>query len=720
MTNTTADPESPISDTAFDEIIAGLSAGLHEEIRAVQQELKRWGGDDPPPIIAGTYEGYDEHHIYRLRLKHPLFPPENTGVTLELGSERARGWVDEVEPDGCALWVLLEDRLKASPKEYGLSFDPTFVLERTLYELEDLKSEKKHVGAVPVARLFGLRPASIDIGPEPPAEIRDGLNEDQVRLIRAIDASNLIVGFGPPGTGKTRTGAAAIAHLAANRELRVLVTAHTNTALDTIMAAVVDRLPDWASKGRILRSGRLSRGFQHLGIRAKDFQARAYAANAAEFEAELSAIELEADQIAPATQAGFSGATGAFAALRQRRERSLSRKRRAKGPLERINTLLARIANSGAPEASSLLTRTEKLRERLQDIAGRPEKTARIVGATFSKLAVDAEAFNRYDVVVADEASMATLAQLAIAAARSNAKLLVLGDPCQLPPIVQSRSRSAQNWLRRNAYQQLGLEDPATAATDPRCVMLRTQYRMAPPIRTLVSNMFYAGLLVDAPSVIRANEPVELHLIDTSEYGIVEVYQDGAEFYHENLSESSGKSRINMVHADLVGRLARQLHDEGETDIAIISPFNAQTKIVRDALREHGIAGRFWALGGTISTVHRAQGGERDVVLLDLVDAPGNSGNHRAMSSFLDASWNADLPNLINVAISRARRRLIVVAHAEGFRQRYGPGSLIFDLLVHMYRGGSYSRLKPVRIDPSQNMATAISERQLASPRRRI
>lgn len=687
--------------TPYDEIIQALASGLREEIRAVSEELKRWGGHNPPGILVGTYEGYDEHHTYRLELKRPLFPPENTGVALELGSERVRGWVDEIEADGLAIWVQLEERIKSDPKEYTLSFDPTFVLNATLNLLLQLAAENQPVGLSAIERLFGLRESHIECGPPLPHDIADGLNDDQVRLVRTIDASDLVVGFGPPGTGKTRTGAAAIAYLAEKRNLRVLVTAHTNTALDTLMAAVVERLPSWVGNGKIVRSGRLSRDFQHLGIGYKDFKNRAYAEHAAEINATLNALEAEADVLLPPLAQPSHDVS--FALLRRKRQQRTSRARKS-DPTLRIEAIAARLAAQGAPvegtPLAALASRLEGLRKTIRDGIGHPEKTARIVGATFSKLAVEPDAFNRYDVVVADEASMAQLAQMAIAAARAARRVLVLGDARQLPPIVQSRAQSAQEWLKRNVYVQLGLEDPASS--DPRSVLLRTQYRMAPAIRAVVSELFYSGLLVDADSVKARRGAVELRLLDTSEFALIEVDAYGREAVHLNESESSGKSRVNPCHADIVARLVRELHDAGETDVAIITPFNAQVKLIREALRSRGIAGGFWAMGGTVSTIHRAQGGERDAVILDLVDAPGRNGGTRGMSSFLDASWNKDLPNLINVAISRARRRLIVIAHAQGFRQRYGPGSLIFDLLTRVYREGAYTKVPPHRSTDSR------------------
>lgn len=681
----------------FDTILDGLKAGLEEEIRAVYQDLQRWGGHEPAEIAGGHYEGQEEYYLYRVETKRPLYAPEHTGVAVEAGSDRTRGWVDEVEDDGRAMWLMLDERLKDDLTDYTLSFDPTFVLTSMLNQLEALHREASHPGRPMVERLFGLRPANIGIGASLPKPMQAELNRDQRVLVQTIEASDLVVGFGPPGTGKTRTGAAAVAHLADTLGLRVLVTAHTNHALDTLMAAIVDRLPDWVVEGRIVRSGRLTRDHSHLGIGYQDFQERAFQEHAAEMNRALTALEIRAADLLPAPEApSHDDRFAAFRArkAKQRKGRSKSASGRWKARLGQLAERLhaARQSGDATREVDRLASDVEDLAEQIRKGAGQPEQTAQIVGATFSKLAVEPEAFNRYDVVIADEASMAMLAQMALATQLADRKVVVLGDGRQLPPIVQSRGPAGQEWLKRNVYLQLGLDDPTT--DDPRCVLLRTQYRMAPAIRTVVSETFYGGLLKDAPELADRTGPVELRLVDTSEYGSIDLV-DGEPTLLANRSEKSGRSRVNVAHADLIAQLIDDLHLEGESDIAVITPFNAQSKQIREALRSRGISRGFWAGGGSVSTIHRAQGGERDVVILDTVDAPAPGGGTRGMSSFMDASWNRDLPQLINVAISRARRRLIVVAHTAGYRRKYGRGTLLFELLARVYKEGSYDKVPP-------------------------
>jgi superfamily I DNA and/or RNA helicase len=83
------------------------------------------------------------------------------------------------------------------------------------------------------------------------------------------------------------------------------------------------------------------------------------------------------------------------------------------------------------------------------------------------------------------------------------------------------------------------------------------------------------------------------------------------------------------------------------------------------------------------STVHRFQGQERDVVIIDTVDAePMNPG---VLLSERGARLSAR--NLINVAISRARGKLIVVADVKYFERR-APGSVVSEMIVRALKIG--------------------------------
>ncbi len=94
---------------------------------------------------------------------------------------------------------------------------------------------------------------------------------------------------------------------------------------------------------------------------------------------------------------------------------------------------------------------------------------------------------------------------------------------------------------------------------------------------------------------------------------------------------------------------------------------------------------RTWTSRASIecSTVHRFQGQERDVVILDTVDAepmkPGVLLSERGAHSTAQ--------NLINVAVSRARGKLIVVADV-GYFERRAVGSVVTRMVARAVAHG--------------------------------
>lgn len=667
--------QTPAGGETLEAIHAGCLAGLEAEIQAVTDDLKRWGGETPVDIKTSEVDGTEgEHTVYRFSIGRRLYPPEHTGAEVVVGNERVRGWVDAVEDAGNTLLVALERTLRNDPSG-GLgtiSFDATYVLQMMKDRLENDPPERLIHFPAPL-RVLGLAPVHLDRQPATHRSITEReLVPEQTDAIALAAGSDLSLVFGPPGTGKTRTLGSLVAELAETRGQRVLVTAHTNTALDTAMASVLDCLPpEWVEEGRVVRSGRLSRDFAHLGIGYDDVADRAVRTMAATLADDLDAIEARLDT-------ALSAAETPLTSLRQK----LRKKARSAGSgslRERLTRLLARIAEQPSRvrrqrEVSEIEDEIEGLKERLAAAASEVERNAQIVGATMSKLAVEPNAFNRYDAVIIDEASMASLPHVLIASLHAKGPVAVFGDPCQLSPIVQSRAPAAVQWLGRNLYRHLGLEDPSV--DDDRRPMLKTQFRMAPDIRALVSETFYAGRLEDAPCVLdHATAPgANLTLVDTSDMGVV--------------GGRKGSSRINEGHAAIVAEIARQLGEREECDIGIITPFAAQMKLITRAVRAHHPG--FFHTGGSVRTIHRMQGGEKDVIILDTVDAPPS------MSGFLDDAWNRDLPNLLCVALSRARVRLIIVAHTAGFRAKYGRrDALIMRILGEAYRRGEY--LRPAR-----------------------
>jgi superfamily I DNA and/or RNA helicase len=115
-----------------------------------------------------------------------------------------------------------------------------------------------------------------------------------------------------------------------------------------------------------------------------------------------------------------------------------------------------------------------------------------------------------------------------------------------------------------------------------------------------------------------------------------------------SVNGSGGDSRRNADEAEAVAQLVQRyvaLPGVSPAMIGVVSPFRAQVVLLRKLLHDTGV---------TVDTVERFQGGERDIMILSLVRAEG--------SDFVFDERR------FNVAITRARRKLILVAHPNLFR----------------------------------------------------
>ncbi|MFB6271117.1 MAG: C-terminal helicase domain-containing protein, partial [Halobacterium sp.] len=98
-----------------------------------------------------------------------------------------------------------------------------------------------------------------------------------------------------------------------------------------------------------------------------------------------------------------------------------------------------------------------------------------------------------------------------------------------------------------------------------------------------------------------------------------------------------------------VRRLADAGVDPG--DVGVIAAYSAQVERVRSRLAASGVEGAHRA---TVDTVDSFQGGERDAVVVSFVRS-----NDDGSSGFLE--FPEEGPRRLNVALTRARKRLVLV-----------------------------------------------------------
>jgi superfamily I DNA and/or RNA helicase len=299
-------------------------------------------------------------------------------------------------------------------------------------------------------------------------------------------------------------------------------------------------------------------------------------------------------------------------------------------------------------------------RKSLRDQEGEAVRKARVVLATMTNVYVSRLlADERFDVIVVEEAGMAVLPTLFFCSALAREKVIMVGDPRQLPPIVQSDDPYVRKAMGRSIFE---VTVPSLDRQAP-VVMLDTQYRMHPVIGDLVSALFYSGNLVNGENTPERQAIADRPPCPGRPLAVVDT--EGSSTCARQEGEAS---RLNEATAALCVDLAIEGVRQGIESVAIITPYVAQSREIRRRLAGF----RRDAERIECRTVHRFQGGERDMVVLDLVDA------HPMRPGVLlcDDREGSQARNLINVSISRARGKLVIVADVLYFRRK-AAGSAI-------------------------------------------
>jgi len=139
-------------------------------------------------------------------------------------------------------------------------------------------------------------------------------------------------------------------------------------------------------------------------------------------------------------------------------------------------------------------------------------------------------------------------------------------------------------------------------------------------------------------------------------------------------------SKSNLIHALLVRKIAVSLVSVGMCDspegVGIIAPYRPQVSLIRDLLDEYRLKSI------SVGTVHRFQGSERSTIILDLTDSPP----HRLGTFLRPISLRDTGARLLNVALSRARQHLFVVANLSHLRGQVQRRHLLSGVLDDIER----------------------------------
>lgn len=274
-------------------------------------------------------------------------------------------------------------------------------------------------------------------------------------------------------------------------------------------------------------------------------------------------------------------------------------------------------------------------------------------------------ASNQYDWVIIDEAARSIASELAIAM-QVGKRVLLVGDHQQLPPLYSEPHKKAL--ARKLGIKSSGDIDELIESDFARAfnshygeqigAKLLVQYRMAPPIGTLVSQCFYKGELENGTRIIPdiySNVPKQIASpvtwLDTSSFSKKAHHQQGPNSSIYNDSEVN--AIVDMLlqvddNTELVDSLYQQVK-EGEAAIGVICMYGEQKKRIRQKIKKIGLSESLTSLL-KVDTVDSYQGKENRIIILSVTRS-----DHKQSPGFLRS------PNRINVALSRAMDRLVIV-----------------------------------------------------------
>ena len=485
--------------------------------------------------------------------------------------------------------------------------DSTFILDGLKQRLINLK-EKGIDEDLPFAKFFFEETDDINKVPHKPVPDKyyKRLDDSQQQAFHAAMDNDLSLIWGPPGTGKSFTLASILYALYQLGEGRTAVCCLSNVAVDQLLCKLLDIIDD---NHQEIESGNIYRAGRSMDSRI-----------------------IATDYLFP------------------KDERTQALRDQIKENQEKIHRL--KELKQEKSELSIMLKAANK--ELREDLRNRTEflvDNSRLVFSTISNFILSTNLYeSKFDNLIVDEASMMAMPSLLTLGHNISKRLILVGDFQQLSPI----SMVKDDLLVESVFE---MSDINIRNTDhPALFQLLTQRRSNEKIVELINRTFYQGKLIPDAKVnedIINAEPFPRKVI------ALKKVTDGKVRY------TKGGTRQNKVFAENVMSILDVFSKNRNADftIGVITPYKGQVSLLRALKIERKYDDAFDSRI-KIGTIHTFQGSECDVIIFDMVDCfDMESGNNPNKIGRLYKGTAGE--RMMNVAVSRARHKLIVVCDPE-------------------------------------------------------
>lgn len=320
----------------------------------------------------------------------------------------------------------------------------------------------------------------------------------------------------------------------------------------------------------------------------------------------------------------------------------------------------------------------ETLMYRLNDIdsAGEAVKNyTSVIGSTCAQAEKSAEILDltndKYDYVIIDEAARANPLDIMIPMMLGT-KVILIGDHKQLPHYIETKyvnkfknekikyenydEKLLTKSLFQIIYENLDKAYKENRIKFKRTIQIDEQHRMHPAIGTFISQEFYDGTIRNSEKTFNKVNNYNVFGGKNVVWLNVKMF-DGSEIcIEQSMARESEANRIIELIKELIHK-----NPNRNLEIGIISFYKGQVNLINDKLQDnftHDVLENI-----SCNTVDSFQGKEFDIVILSGVRSNSHSTPEKSLG-FIHHSASR-----INVALSRAKRLMVVVADVETFKR---------------------------------------------------
>lgn len=494
-----------------------------------------------------------------------------------------------------------------------------YVNDITFSRMETNLSQLTDSGRMAIDFMIGDKKPAVESKSSRVSYEDGSLNQFQKNaIVKSLNTKNFFLIHGPFGTGKTKTLVELITQ-EVKRGNKVLATAESNAAVDNIVERLAKK-----EKLKITRLG-------HPQKVSDEIKQQTIFCKIQNHELYKFIIE---DQ--RRLDKAFENLSKSKKPTRKKRgglndSELINRAKRNQGTTT-CSAREVKLMAKWIKYSSKIDALIKNIRKTEQNIVRDIIKKSDVILTTNSSAALEEIAHVKFDVAIIDEASQTTIPSILIPIAKAK-RFILAGDHKQLPPTVLSKSAKE---LETTMFEMLIEKYPSKKQ------LLNVQFRMNKMLMDFPNSEFYNNELIcdDGVSdisidVVRKKLDIDspLVFIDTSKHD---------KNYERKLKYS--KSFINPLESKTAIKIVNDYLDLGfnQKDIGIISPYADQVGYLKNKVDVD------------VKSVDGFQGREKEIIIISTVRSNkwGNIGFLR------------DLRRL-NVAITRAKKKLIIIGNAE-------------------------------------------------------